>query len=159
MNISPLDDRYRNKVKNLLPIFSEFGLAKYRTIVEIKWLIFMSEKNISPELGKRNIEKLLKLEKNFSEKDFAEIKKIEATTNHDVKAVEVFLQKYVPKKHWSWIHFGCTSEDINNTSYGLMLKDGLAELSASLTGIQKKLKSQSKPVSYTHLTLPTICSV
>lgn len=143
MNLSPLDDRYRSKVENLLPIFSEFGLAKYRTIVEIKWLLFISEKGISPKLDPASVKKLTALDKSFTVDDFAKIKEIEAVTNHDVKAVEIFLQSYLPENHWSWIHFGCTSEDINNTSYGLMLKDGMREIQKSCGAIQQKLKEQA----------------
>nr|MBT6995825.1 adenylosuccinate lyase [bacterium] len=144
LSISPLDGRYRTKVAELLPIFSEFGLMRARTAVEIRWLIFLSEKKISPELSKSAQKKLEKVLKNFGEKEYAAIKKIEAKTNHDVKAVEIFLQKFVPKNHWSWIHFACTSEDINSCAYGLILKNGVNALAAPLDAVTKILKKNAK---------------
>ena len=121
MALSPLDDRYSEKVKELEPIFSEFGLAHARTKVEIEWLYFLAEKGIAPKVPA----KLRKLGENFGPKEFKVIKDIEKKTNHDVKAVEMFLRKHTDKKHWPWLHFACTSEDINNTAYALMMQDGL----------------------------------
>jgi len=142
--ISPLDDRYYSKVKILDEIFSEYGLMKARTIVEIQWLLFLVEQGIAPKLSASAIKKLQKLEKNFDQKSYKAIKAIEAKTNHDVKAVEMFVRKSTPKSHWSWIHFACTSEDINNTSYGLMLSQGREILVAELKNILKDLKKKSR---------------
>lgn len=126
--ISPLDGRYYPKVQELGPIFSEFGLAKARTRVEVEWLIFLSEKGIAPKLPSAVGDALQCVSTNFDKTHFQKIKDIEATTNHDVKAIELFLREYVPKSHWSWIHFACTSEDINNLSYGLILEEGRSVL-------------------------------
>lgn len=144
MNLSPLDDRYRSKVESLLPIFSEFGLMKYRTIVEIKWLIFLSEENIAPDIPFEVKVGLESLCNNFTEVEYDCIKKHESVTNHDVKAVEYFIRDLVPQKLWSWIHFGCTSEDINNTAYGLMLKDGVSTLNLQKGVIVDDLSMKSK---------------
>jgi len=124
MYLSPLDGRYAAKVEALTPIFSEFGLVRYRTQVEIEWLVFLSEKNIAPSLSSQQIVALRNVYQDFSDKSFQAIKNIEKTTNHDVKAVEVFLQSHTEKRFHPFIHFGCTSEDINSTSYALMLKEG-----------------------------------
>jgi len=122
-SLSPLDGRYAEKISELSEIFSEFGLVKNRVKVEILWLEFLSEKGIISDLSKYKKEiKLLK--ENFSEDFFQKIKNIEKKTNHDVKAVEYFIQKFLPKSMWHWIHFACTSEDINNISYGFLFEEG-----------------------------------
>lgn len=122
MALSPLDDRYASKVSPLDPILSESGLIKYRIQVEVEWLIFLSEKGFCPELDTTQKDTLRRLYTDFSDAYFYAVKDIEKTTNHDVKAVEIFLRNHIPEKFWSWIHFGCTSEDINNTSYAIMLR-------------------------------------
>ncbi|MCF7830641.1 adenylosuccinate lyase [Candidatus Gracilibacteria bacterium] len=141
MALSPLDDRYQEKVKMLEPIFSEAGLCRARTRVEIEWLIFLGDKKIAPKVDAK---KLRRIADKFSSKDFLAIKKIEAQTNHDVKAVELFLRKQVPKKVWSWIHFGCTSEDINNTAYSLMLREGQKLLTQEFGEVLRDLGKKSK---------------
>ena len=141
--LSPLDGRYANKVDDLRPIFSEFGLAHARTEVEVRWLIFLSEKGIAPTLDTKVIQKLEKLIETFGQDHFSEIKDIEKTTNHDVKAVEMFLRSYVPESHWSWIHFACTSEDINNTSYGLLLTRGREVLLERASAIVEDLRAKA----------------
>lgn len=128
MFLSPLDGRYQSKVAEIAPIFSEFGLAKYRTQVEIEWLIFLSDKGIAPSLSGQQITTLRNIYENFSQEFFGEIKSIEKTTNHDVKAVEVFLQNHTEERFHPFIHFGCTSEDINSTSYALTLRDGTEKI-------------------------------
>ncbi len=143
-SLSPLDGRYAARVDFLAPIFSEFGLMRARTEVEIEWLLFLADKKISPELSKSARKKLEKVIQTFDEKSYAAIKKIEAITNHDVKAVEMFLRKHVPKSHWGWIHFGCTSEDINSCAYGIVLCEGMAALTPKLEGITKDLKKKAK---------------
>lgn len=127
--ISPLEGRYHEKVQALRPIFSEYGLIKFRVMVEIRWLQLLAESAHLPELPHltpHSQDFLNKLIDNFSEKDAAQIKKIEADINHDVKAIEYFLKKHFAgnkelEKVSEFIHFGCTSEDINNLAYGLML--------------------------------------
>lgn len=141
MPLSPLDDRYREKVAELEPVFSEFGLVHARVRVETEWLIFLSEKKIAP---KGNWASLRKKSKKFSQKDYEAVKKIEQKTNHDVKAVELFLRKQVSKKFWPWIHFGCTSEDINNTAYGLMIREGQTLLTQKLVDVLKDLSKKSR---------------
>ncbi len=129
--VSPVDGRYGSKTISLRSIFSEYGLLKYRTIVEIRWLQKLSATAGIPEVPAFSAEAnafLDQLAANFSEEDAARIKEIERTTNHDVKAVEYFLKEKVavlPELNAvsEFIHFACTSEDINNTSHALMLKE------------------------------------
>ena len=132
--ISPIDGRYRGKVKELAPYFSEYGLMKYRIRVEIEYFIALSRFKI-PQLedfSKDHYGKLRELYHGFSEKDAAEIKEIEKTTNHDVKAVEYFIKKRFEKagltKYKEYIHFGLTSQDINNTAIPLSYKEALSEV-------------------------------
>lgn len=129
MAISPLDGRYHGKINNLRPIFSEFGLIKFRVIVEIRWLQLLAKQPNLPELTPFSDDALQVLNSiidNFSEKDAERVKQIETGINHDVKAVEYFIkEKIQDNKELSsvseFIHFACTSEDINNLAYGLML--------------------------------------
>lgn len=132
--LSPLDGRYQKKVQPLQKIFSEYGLIKFRLIVEIKWLLFLTEAKL-PEVPTLSVQakKILNdLIDHFSEKTALRVKEIEDTTNHDVKAIEYFIQEKIQdhaelKKLNELIHFGCTSEDINNLAYGLMLKTAREE--------------------------------
>jgi len=129
--LTPLDGRYGSKVAALRPIFSEFGLIKYRSLVEVKWLqALASESKISevPEFSDDAKQQLDAIVESFSEADAQAVKDIEATTNHDVKAVEYFLKERSEKisgvrEVAEFFHFACTSEDINNLSYALMLRD------------------------------------
>ena len=154
-SISPLDGRYATKLIELEQYFSEFALIKNRVIVEINWLIFMSRtKSLSfvPALSKNKETSLLKIIEEFSLKDAEQIKKIEAKTNHDVKAVEIFIRKKLEslnlKKYSEFVHLFCTSEDINNLSYSLMLKSYLDnELKKINSLLLKDLKSKSKTPS------------
>ncbi len=141
--LSPLDGRYANKVKSLTHTFSEFGLMKYRTVVEVRWLLFLSEKGIAPAIPEEIKIGLEALCENFTDEEFQKIKEIEVTTNHDVKAVEYFLRELVPQNLWAWIHFACTSEDINNTAYALMLKEGRETLLNNLDEVQDDLKRKA----------------
>lgn len=143
-SLSPLDGRYAAKVAALAPVFSEYGLMRARTEVEVEWLLFMADKKISPALSSSARKKLEKVVEKFDDKSYAAIKKIEATTNHDVKAVEMFLRKYTPKSHWSWIHFGCTSEDINSCAYGIVLHEGMCVIKPEIEAVLKDLKKKSK---------------
>lgn len=129
--ISPVDGRYGSKVTMLRPIFSEFGLIKYRVTVEVRWLQKLAATAAIaevPAFSDQAMSTLNNIVINFSEEDALCIKKIEATTNHDVKAVEHFLKEKIahnPELHaiTEFIHFACTSEDINNLSHGLMLNE------------------------------------
>ena len=130
--ISPIDGRYATKTEKFKDIFSEYGLIRNRIIVEIKWLESLCAndqvthaKTLSTEAQKF----LNSIIENFSYERADKIKEIEKTTNHDVKSVEYFLKdSFVDSKELKelvpFIHFGCTSEDINNLSHGLMLKEG-----------------------------------
>ena len=128
--ISPLDGRYESKVSELRAIFSEYGLMRFRVIVEIAWLKKLAscpQVEEVPEFSKEAIDFLDSIANSFKEEDALEIKKLEAVTNHDVKAVEYFLKnrfKANPEldKVKEFTHFACTSEDINNNSHALMLK-------------------------------------
>lgn len=134
--VSPVDGRYGSKTIALREIFSEYGLLKYRTIVEIRWLQKLAattEISEVPVFSDEATQFLDNLAATFSEEDANRIKTIEATTNHDVKAVEYFLKEKVeamPELHAvsEFIHFACTSEDINNTSHALMLKEARNEV-------------------------------
>ena len=129
--LSPLDGRYANKVGELRPIFSEFGLIKARVLVEVRWLQMLAAHSDIQEVASLSAEANAFLDAiidNFSEADAQAVKDIEKTTNHDVKAVEYFLKDQVKDQAElnaasEFIHFACTSEDINNLSYGLMLKE------------------------------------
>jgi adenylosuccinate lyase len=119
--ITALDGRYQNKVSDLSDVCSEFGLMKYRVEAEVAWLVFLKQESIIPiEVELPDLKALVD---NFSSTDFEAIKTLEATSNHDVKAVEYWLQTHTKKIVWPWIHFACTSEDINNIAYALMLKN------------------------------------
>ncbi|MDP4826516.1 MAG: adenylosuccinate lyase, partial [Flavobacteriales bacterium] len=129
--ISPIDGRYRNKTAELAPYLSEYGLIKYRVQVEVEYFIALCELPL-PQLAdfpSAKKDDLRKVYLNFSEIDALEIKETEKTTNHDVKAVEYFLKKQLDNlglsKYGEFIHFGLTSQDINNTAVPLSLKDAL----------------------------------
>jgi len=141
--ISPIDGRYRSKTSKLDSIFSEFGLIKYRTYIEIEWFKAMSlNKDIKevPEFSKNSFNILNGIAENFSIQDAAKVKEIEKTTNHDVKAVEYFLKDAISSNPElnavsEFVHFACTSEDINNLSHALMLKDGRNILLAEMQNV------------------------
>jgi adenylosuccinate lyase len=123
--ISPIDGRYRNQLQHLDEYFSEYALIKYRVYVEIQYLIFLSDKKFFKinDKGRKLLEQTFE---EFSIEDAARIKEIEKTTNHDVKAVEYFLKEKLDKSGNSsikeWVHFGLTSQDINNTALPLLWK-------------------------------------
>ncbi|XP_057811366.1 uncharacterized protein LOC131025582 [Salvia miltiorrhiza] len=131
--LCPLDGRYWSKVKDLAPFMSEFGLIKYRVIVEIKWLLKLSQISGVSEVPKFSTEAesyLQNLIDQFNLDDALKVKEIEKVTNHDVKAVEYFLKQKCQShpeinKVLEFFHFACTSEDINNLAHALMLKDAL----------------------------------
>ncbi len=133
--LSPLDGRYADKTASLRPYFSEYGLIRYRVRVEVEWLIYLSmQKEIEeiPEFSKVSIDRLRALWKDFSLDDAEKVKEFENTTNHDVKAVEYFLKERCKcddeiDQVSEFIHFACTSEDINNLSHAMMLKEALSD--------------------------------
>lgn len=132
--ISPVDGRYRNKAENLAAYFSEYALIKYRVQVEIEYFITLSE--FLPQLRAlatgENKEALRKIYREFSVEDATRIKEIESVINHDVKAVEYFIKEKFDllslQEYKEFIHFGLTSQDINNTSVPLSIKDALNEV-------------------------------
>ena len=132
--ISPVDGRYRNKAENLAAYFSEYALIKYRVQVEIEYFITLSE--FLPQLRAlatgENKEALRKIYREFSVEDATRIKEIESVTNHDVKAVEYFIKEKFDllslQEYKEFIHFGLTSQDINNTSVPLSINDALNEV-------------------------------
>jgi adenylosuccinate lyase len=129
--ISPVDGRYHAKTKNLVPYFSEFGLIKYRVLVEVEYFIALSFQGLAtfPPLPSESIEDLRKIYQHFSEEDAAWIKDSEKITNHDVKAVEYYLKNKLEslglQKFSEFVHFGLTSQDINNTAIPLSLKEAV----------------------------------
>jgi adenylosuccinate lyase len=152
--VSPLDGRYFKKTHSLSPFFSEFALIKYRLIIEIRWFESLSENPAITELAPLDEDMKLYLThiiENFDEDEAEKVKHYEKITNHDVKAVEYYLRDQFMevkslKKSVGFIHFACTSEDINNLAYALMMKEAiaqviqptLAEIIASITMLGKQ---------------------
>ncbi|MDE2318044.1 MAG: adenylosuccinate lyase, partial [Xanthomonadaceae bacterium] len=134
--LSPLDGRYASKAEPLRPIFSEFGLMHRRVHVEIEWLLALAaEPGIAelPPFTETQVTQLHTIADSFGIEDGARIKAIEATTNHDVKAVEYFIKERIGNdaalaQAREFVHFACTSEDINNLSYALMLRDARTQV-------------------------------
>ena len=146
--IAAIDGRYRKQVQHLDEYFSEYALMKYRVLVEVEYLLFLSEKKFF-RLSERAVKSLSKLKDDFGPEDAQEIKRIEHTTNHDVKAVEYFikqeLEKSGEKDLIEWVHFGLTSQDINNTAMPLSWKHALEfEYLPSLLNLNKELKLLAK---------------
>jgi len=142
--ISPVDGRYRKQIAFLEEYFSEYALMKYRVLVEIKYFFFLADNKFF-DLDAKCRQQLQKVADKFSQEDAQQIKKIEAITNHDVKAVEYFLKEQLEKAGGGdvkeWIHFGLTSQDINNTSIPLSWKDCMEnEYLPSLINLQKNLQ-------------------
>ncbi|MBT3431481.1 MAG: adenylosuccinate lyase [Candidatus Thioglobus sp.] len=162
--ISPVDGRYFDKTKVLGSIFSEFGLIKYRVLIEVKWLQAMADNDGITEVTAFSTEAsefLANIATNFSLEDAQAVKDIERTTNHDVKAVEYFLKDKIKDNTElnavsEFFHFACTSEDINNLSHALMLIDGrdaiLAEMQnvLALIGALAKDNASIPMLSRTH---------
>ena len=151
--ISPLDGRYARKCQPLRELYSEYGLIRFRTLVEVRWLQYLAaHPGISevPELSPVVSDFLNKLVDNFSADDARKVKEIEKTTNHDVKAVEYFIgERFGDSEELAalkpFLHFACTSEDINNTSYALMLRHGRSEqLLPALREVKGKLYALSQ---------------
>ena len=132
--ISPIDGRYSEKCRKLSNYFSEESLIKYRVLVEIEYFLKLTESNIPnfKDFPKNQVGNIKKIYKDFNNKDAVLVKEIEKETNHDVKAVEYFVKKKFSglklKKYEEFIHFGLTSQDINNTAIPLSIKNALNEL-------------------------------
>ncbi|MBI5430749.1 MAG: adenylosuccinate lyase [Nitrosomonadales bacterium] len=160
--LSPLDGRYHGKVDALRGYFSEFGLIRFRVMIEIEWLKALSAQADIPEIAPFSAATVVKLDAlnaNFCEADAEAIKAIEKTTNHDVKAVEYWLRDKMSgnpetARVLEFIHFACTSEDINNLSHALMLKGAReAVLLPALQGLIARLKALSHQLA----DLPMLC--
>lgn len=163
--ISPVDGRYGSKTAALRPIFSEYGLIRHRVLVEVRWLQHLSaQKEITevPAFSAETQKLLNAIVDDFSQQDALRVKEIESTTNHDVKAVEYLLkEKIAGNKELEavneFIHFACTSEDINNLSHALMLREArdtvmlelLDKLTAALSSLAKELAEQPM-LAHTH---------
>lgn len=167
--ISPIDGRYRKQTSHLDEYFSEFALIKYRVIVEVQYFLFLSDKKFF-KLSAKAKQALTSIIDNFNITDAEKIKQIEVTTNHDVKAVEYFLKDELDKIGISelkeWIHFGLTSQDINNTSIPLSWKNcmehellpaiintqaSIAELAIEWRNIPMLARTHGQPASPTRL--------
>ena len=167
--ISPIDGRYRKQVVHLDEFFSEYALMKYRVIVEVEYFLFLADKKFF-KLSAKARQQLKQVSENFSLDDAQQIKHIEATTNHDVKAVEYFLKQQLEKAGAidakEWIHFGLTSQDINNTSIPLSwkhcmeheylpsiinLQNNLYQLAAQWKDISMLARTHGQPASPTKL--------
>ena len=153
LSISPIDGRYINSTKELSDYFSEFALIKYRYKVEVEYFIFLAEKKFF-KLKSSDAQKLRQSVSDFSIEDAQEIKETEKITNHDVKAVEYFLKKQADEigigEFKEWIHFGLTSQDINNTAIPILWKDAIEiEYLPSILNLQHhiyKLAQQWKDI-------------
>ncbi len=146
--LSPIDGRYRNQLHHLTTYFSEYALIRYRVQVEVDYFLFLSEKKFF-KLSSQQQKGLKEIVTHFSLEQAVEIKNLESVTNHDVKAVEYFLKKQLDALQLShvkeWIHFGLTSQDINNTAIPLLWKDAMElELFPSLANLVLKLRSFAK---------------
>ncbi len=147
--ISPVDGRYRSQLATLAPYFSEFGLIRYRVRVEVEYFLFLAEKKIFKLPAAVKPAKLRDIYLNFTEDDAQKIKLTERTTNHDVKAVEYFLKEKLAAlgagDAVEWVHFGLTSQDVNNTAVPLLWKEALEqEFLPALENIVLQLKKQAK---------------
>ena len=159
--ISPADGRYADKVNSLRDIFSEYGLIRYRVLVEVRWLQSLSDEDEIGELG--SLSSVMKdilnhIVDDFSPDDAERVKAIETTTNHDVKAVEYFIREKLgdgPETQAlkDFLHFSCTSEDINNLSYALMLR---AARKDALLPVMRDLRNKLKNLAREHAALPML---
>ena len=159
--LSPVDGRYAGKVEPLRDIFSEYGLIRYRVLVEIRWLQWLADE---PDIGEVAPlspvvkDMLNRIVDEFSTDDAERVKKIEATTNHDVKAVEYYIRDKIGGgadigNLGDFIHFGCTSEDINNLAYGLMLRNARDEV---LLPQMKNVLARLRTISTEYADLPML---
>lgn len=159
--ISPIDGRYGNKTIALRDHFSEFGLIKYRVLVEIRWLQCLAKHEGIAELPAFSPAANTVLDNivaNFSVQDAQRIKDIERTTNHDVKAVEYFIKEKIADNAElqainEFVHFACTSEDINNLSHALMLKHGVEDV---MLPLMQRIVADIRALAHTHADLPML---
>ncbi|MFT6002731.1 MAG: adenylosuccinate lyase, partial [Flavobacteriales bacterium] len=158
--ITPIDGRYRNKVSELADYFSEYALIKYRVLVEIEYFISLSQipMPLLEDINKEEVfVELRKIYTDFSLEDAAKVKKIEAVTNHDVKAVEYFIKEKIQDldlgKATEFIHFGLTSQDINNTAIPMLLKNSVEEVYIPMLG---KMIEHLKQLSSTWGEIPML---
>ena len=151
--LSPADGRYADKVAGLRDIFSEYGLIRFRVLVEVRWLQALADEKDIPEIGPLSpvLKDLLNsIVDDFSLDDAERVKKFEATTNHDVKAVEYFIREKLgdgpdTSVLRDFLHFGCTSEDINNLAYALMLRTARSEvLMPQMRVVKARLQAMAK---------------
>ena len=146
--ISVFDGRYRRYTKELNEIFSEYGLIKHRVFVEIQWLKFLFEELGFETVSEEEIRQIDTIFSDFNADAAVQIKDIEKETNHDVKAVEYFIKDKLTEMGMAhlkeWVHFACTSDDINNTSYALMVKEGRVKLVDDLTLVIEKIEFYAK---------------
>ncbi len=160
--LSPLDGRYHGKVDSLRGYFSEFGLIRFRVLIEIEWLKSLAAQSDIPEVGPfstATIDQLDAINTHFSEADATAIKTIERTTNHDVKAIEYWLREQLARNpetasSLEFIHFACTSEDINNLSHALMLKNGR---DAAMLPALKQVTARLTELAHQLADLPMLC--
>lgn len=146
--ISVFDGRYRHYTKDLNEIFSEYGLIRHRVFVEIQWLKFLFQELAVEAVTEDDIKHMDSIVSGFSPDDAHVIKDIEKETNHDVKAVEYYIKQRLADMGMphlkEWVHFACTSDDINNTSYALMLKKGREKLADHLGAVIDKIESYAR---------------
>lgn len=159
--ISPIDGRYGSKVEDLRPIFSEFGLIRHRVLVEVRWLQRLAATPAIvevPAFGKHAMHVLDGIVDDFSVADAQRVKNIERTTNHDVKAIEYFLKEKIAgntelEAVSEFIHFACTSEDINNLSYALMLREARNQV---LLPLMDELTQTVRELAHRYADLPML---
>ncbi|GAW79546.1 adenylosuccinate lyase [Plasmodium gonderi] len=171
-NISPIDGRYKKSCSEISAFFSEYALIKYRIIVEVRWLLFLNEKEFFfQKVSDKSVEKLKQIGENITDKDIERVKIIEEETNHDVKAVEYFIKEKIKECEnkelmdiSEYVHYLCTSEDINNIAYGVCIKlcindiilpyiveilDKLKELAMEYADIPLLSRTHGQPASAT----------
>src|SRR5690606_21337208 len=159
--LSPVDGRYAGKVDALRNICSEYGLIRYRVLVEVRWLQWLSDEPSIKELAPFSMlmkSVLNRIVDEFSFDDAEWIKKAEARTNHDVKAVEYFIRERIGAgsdvgNAGDFVHFGCTSEDVNNLAYALMLRAARDEV---LVPAMKELAAKLRAMANAHAALPML---
>ena len=145
-NLSPLDGRYSDRISDVALLFSESALIQKRFDIEIEWLLFVLNENFyqTTKISKKDIKRIKKFQGDFNNSYAKKIKSIENKTNHDVKAVEYFINDFLKKngleKFVSYVHLGLTSEDVNSLAYALMIRDITDKSISSLNELNKKIK-------------------
>lgn len=154
--INPIDGRYRSQTESISSYFSEFSYIKNRVIVEIDWLLFLINKNLFDEIiSDESIQKIKQIKENFNLEECSKVKEIEEVTKHDVKAIEYYVRQKLEECGLGnicyMVHFGCTSEDINNLAYGKMmssyLKDEYIERVSNLIKVLSDMAEENKSVA------------